>query len=119
MKYVNELKHPKGTTAWALLWEGKPAGKLVANWSDNPSGAVCSASIYIFSGPLDLKTQTGSTKLDYGNIGKAGGYGYDKLSQAVWQCLNNAGIESKKVKPANGLSRQEFEAWGYEVFEII
>lgn len=118
MKNVIEMKGPKYTTAWALLFNGIPAGKLIANWSDNPNGTVCSATVYIWAGPLDLKTQTGKKKLDFGNIGKAAGYGYDKLSQAVWQCLDNAGIEPKKVQPANGLSRQEFEAWGYEVIEV-
>lgn len=116
MKHVTEMKGPKATTAWALLYNGKQAGKLIANWSDNPMGTVCSASVYIFAGPLDLKEKKG---FDYGNVGKAGGYGYDKLSQAVWQVFNKCGIETKKVKPANGLTREEFEAWGYEVFEII
>lgn len=119
MKRVNEMKGPQNTTAWALLLDGKSAGKLIANWSDNPAGTVCSASVLIWSGPLDMKQQTGTKKLDWGNVGKAGGYGYDKLSQAVWQCFDNAGIETKKVKPANGMTRQEFEAWGYEVFEIL
>ena len=118
MKQVNEMKGPKATTAWALLFNGKPAGKLIANWSDNPAGTVCSASLYIWNGPLDLKEQRGKLKLDFGNVGKAGGYGYDKLSQAVWQCFNNAGIETKVVQPANGRSRDEFKAWGYEVIEV-
>jgi hypothetical protein len=119
MKRITDLKGPQNTTAWALLYNGKPAGKLIANWSNNRAGTVCSASVYIYSGPLDLKDQTGDFKLDFGTVGKAGGYGYDKLSQAVYQCFEKAGIETKKVRPANGLTREEFEAWGYEVFEIL
>lgn len=117
MKRVHEMKGPKNTTTWALLYEGKPAGKVIANWSDNPNGTVCSASVYIFKGPL-IKQQKGEFKLDFGTIGKAGGYGYDKLSQAVWQCFEKAGIKALKVRPANGETRAEFESWGYEVFEI-
>ena len=49
---------------------------------------------------------------------RAGGYGYDKLSQAVWQCLNNAGIQAEKVSPGNGLTNEEFEARGYVVFDV-
>lgn len=56
---------------------------------------------------------------DYKFIGKAGGYGYDKLSQAVWQCFKNSGIEAKKVSPGNGQSREEFEAWGYVVCQVV
>jgi hypothetical protein len=113
MKHVTEMKGPKNTTAWALMFEGKFAGKLIANWSDNNA---CSCSVLIWAGPLDLKETKG---FDYGIVGKAGGYGYDKLSQAVWQVFNKSGIEAKLVRPANGMSRQEFEAWGYEVCEII
>jgi hypothetical protein len=119
MKRVHEMKGPQSTTAWALLFNGKPAGKMVANWSNNSNGTVCSASVYIYNGPLDLKQQTSKYKLDFGNIGKAGGSGYDKLSQAVYQCFLNCGIETKTVRPANGRTRDEFEAWGYEVIEVI
>jgi hypothetical protein len=121
MKRVHEMNGPKSVSAWALLFNGKAAGKVVANWSNNRNGTVCSASVYVYGGPLDLKqheNKNGKT-FDFGNVGKAGGYGYDKLSQAVWQCFNNAGVETKKVKPGNGCTREEFEAWGYEVIEVI
>lgn len=119
MKHVTDLKHVRGVTAKALLFDGKPAGRIIANWSDNPAGTVCSASVIVWSGPLkDCKHPKTGQELNYGNIGKAGGYGYDKMSQAVWQCLVNAGIEPKKVKPANGQTNEEFEAWGYVVMDI-
>lgn len=119
MKTVKEMKHPAGTTAKAILFEGKPAGRIVAHWSDNPAGTVCSASVIIWGGPLaQCKHPKTGKGLDYGNIGKAGGYGYDKLSQAVWQCLNNAGIQAEKVSPGNGLTNEEFEARGYVVFDV-
>lgn len=120
MKRVNEMKHPAGTTAKAIFYNSKFAGRLIANWSDNPAGTTCSASVIIFSGPLaELSHPKTGKKLDYGNIGKAGGYGYDKLSQAVWQCFDNAGIETKRVKPANGQTDEEFISWGYEIYSIL
>ena len=118
MKRVFDMKGPKSTTAWALLHNGNYAGKLVANWSDNNAGTVCSASLLIWSGPLSDPEKV-NHKFNFGIVGKAGGYGYDKLSQAVWQCFQKAGIETKIVKPANGRTREEFEAWGYTVCEII
>lgn len=120
MKTIKDFKHVAGTTAKALIYEGKPAGRIIANWSDNPAGTVVSASVIIWSGPLkDAKNEKTVKELNYANIGKAGGYGYDKLSQAIYQCLVNAGIEPKKVKPANGLTNEEFEAWGYVVMDVI
>lgn len=119
MKTVSDFSHVKGTTAKALIFNGKFAGRIIANWSDNRAGTVCSASVIIWSGPLaDFKHSKTSRGFDYGNIGKASGYGYDKLSQAVWQCFNNAGCEAKVVRPANGQTNEEFEAWGYVVCDI-
>jgi hypothetical protein len=119
MKQVNDMSNCSGATAIALLFEGKPAGRIIANWSNNPSGSVCSASVIIWEGPLkDCKGPKGK-ELNYANIGKASGYGYDKLSQSVWQCLNNAGVQTLKVEPGNGQTTQEFEAWGYQAFTIL
>jgi hypothetical protein len=118
-KLVTDLKHVAGTTAKALIFEGKPAGRIIANWSDNPAGTVCKASVIIWAGPLkDTKNENTGTCFNYLNIGTAGGYGYDKLSSAVWQCFNNAGVETKQVKPANGQTNEEFESWGYTIFDI-
>ena len=112
MKQVNDLKHVKGTTATALLFNGKPAGRIIANWSDNPNGSVCTASVIIFAGSLE------GLGLDYTITGRAGGYGYDKLSQAVWQCFKQCGIECEILRPGNGQVREEFEKRGYQVFTI-
>ncbi len=118
-KLVTDLKHVAGTTAKALIFEGKPAGRIIANWSDNPAGTVCKASVIIWAGALrDAKNEKTGISFNYGNIGTAGGYGYEKLSQAIWQCFNNVGIETKEVKPANGKTNEEFEAWGYIVVDV-
>jgi hypothetical protein len=119
MKTIKEFKHVAGTTAKAILFEGKPAGRLIANYSDNPNGTVCTASVIIWAGPLkEAKHPKTGKQFDYGNTGKAGGYGYDKLSQAVWQCFENVGIETIRVKPANGQTDEEFTARGYVIFDI-
>jgi hypothetical protein len=118
-KTIKEFKHVAGTTAKALIYEGKPAGRIIANWSDNPAGTVCSASVIIWAGPLkDAKHPKTGKGLNYGNIGKAGGYGYDKLSQAVYNCLVNAGVEPETVKPGNGQTDEEFTNRGYVIFDI-
>lgn len=119
MKTVTDFAHVANTTAKALIFDGKPAGRIIANWSDNPAGSVCSASVIIWGGPLaGVKHPKTGKELNYTNIGKAGGYGYDKLSQAVWQCLTNAGVQTEKVKPGNGLTDEEFTARGYIVFTV-
>lgn len=119
-KHITDLKSVKNVTAKAILFEGVPAGRLIANWSDNPSGSVCSASVIIWSGPLAyiINEKTGKS-FNGTNIGKAGGYGYDKLSSAVWECFNNVGVETKKCQPGNGAVNEEFEQYGYVIFDVI
>lgn len=112
MKQVNDLKHVQNTTAVALLFNGKPAGRIVANWSDNPAGSVCTASVIIWAGPLE------NAGFDYRTTGRAGGYGYDKLSQAVWQCFKKLKVDTIAVQPANGRTLDEFTERGYEAFTI-
>jgi hypothetical protein len=110
MKDARDMKGPKNTTAWALLKNGHLAGRFVANWSDNPNGTVCTVWFALYSfdnNPTIIGT------------GRAGGYGYDKLSAATYQALKAAGITPQVVRPANGLTRKEFEAMGYEVAEVI
>lgn len=119
MKTITQFSHVAGTTAKALIYEGKPAGRIIANWSDNPNGSVCTASVIIWGGPLkDAKNEKNGKEFNYGNMGKAGGYGYDKLSQAVWQCFKNVGVETIAVSPGNGRTDDEFTQRGYVVFDI-
>lgn len=136
MKSAFECKHVEHVTAIALLWEGKKAGKIVCNWSDNPSGTVCTASLSIRRGPLADITNA---------HGRAGGYGYDKRSAAIADALRRArfwdiipteeapfskqvekstknGKRAIDIAPVNGGSGNEravFERLGYDWFEII
>lgn len=134
-----DLKHVSSVTAIALLWEGKPAGKIVANWSDNPAGSVCTALVLIHEGPL--ASIVGDKFC--GSIGKAGGYGYDKLSTAIedallrakWhggyddkgdnlphKVLSNEGkrvIDIAPVMGGTGNQREVFERLGYTWVSVI
>jgi hypothetical protein len=76
-----DLSHVKSVSVLVLLHPDHPgiAGRIVANHSDNPAGSVCTATTHVFGGPLHVLP---------GITGKAGGYGYDKLSSAVASSIN-------------------------------
>lgn len=113
MKSAHDLAHVKSVTAWALMRGGMHAGHMVANWSDNPNGSVCTATVTAWYGHLAAKCpRTRGT-------GRAGGGGYDKLSAAVWCALKQMGHEPVKVDHGNGQTRQEFEALGYDVVVVL
>lgn len=125
MKSAYDLKHVQGTTAVALMKNGKRAGKIVANWSDNPAGSVCTATVHINHGDES-----------YQGTGRAGGYGYDKLSRAIWGALQNAytlyydkefeNLRHKytdlskvyEVEPGSGNQRSVFESHGFDYVEV-
>lgn len=107
-KTAFDLKHVKSVCCIALLHEGRVAGRIVANYSDNPNGSVCTATIHVWGGPLNnLPSMTG----------KAGGYGYDKLEAAVSDSLRECG----KAFPS--IDNRTFETYfrdaGYEVHHLI
>lgn len=115
-KSIFDYQHVKGTTAICLLnKETKEyCGRIVANWSDNPAGTVCTACVMLW-GNSPVKTIK-----DYSHAqGKAGGYGYDKLSQAIWSALKKMSIADKiKVDPASGNQQSAFEEAGFVWIEI-
>jgi len=99
---VFDLKHVKSVSAIAILYEGKPSGRIIANWSDNPNGSVCTAMVGVWSGPLGEMPKA---------VGRAGGYGYDKISSAkIAPRFSGCGMTEV---------RKWFEQFGYELFEII
>jgi hypothetical protein len=104
MRNPLKMNGPKSTTAYALIKDNEYAGFIVANWSNNPNGSVCTALVQI-----DGKS----------GIGKAGGYGYCKLSAAVYDALKSMNIEPQVVKPGNGRHEQEFEDMGYTVLLVV
>lgn len=119
-RFANECKHAANVRAWALVWKGKPAGSIVANFSDNPAGAVCTVTIRVYLGPLkELPIVTG----------RAGGYGYDKFSEAFEQAMRTGitnfskFIESRGVRYIGGAGDsvvQSFlESLGYVVARAL
>ena len=109
MKSAYEMKHTQSVTAIALFYEGDYAGKIVANWSDNPAGSVCTATMGVWKGPLSYMSGTG----------KAGGGGYDKLSAAIADALMRAGLHDQcPVGSGAGNQRQKLEELGYMYAEV-
>lgn len=118
MKPIFDFKHVKGTTAICLLNKktGCYCGRIVANWSDNPNGTVCTAQVMLFIG-----APTARSKEDFVNVqGKAGGYGYDKLSSAIAQALRKADLHDViKVQGASGNQAEAFEKAGFVYIQVI
>lgn len=112
-----DCSHVKSVHAWALMHPdvpGNAAGRIVANFSDNPNGAVCTATVHVWRGPLAEMPST---------TGTAGGYGYDKFSAAVSDALTRAGLTDADAREMHGRGdgaiRQWFEARGYSVLSVI
>lgn len=116
MKNIFDFKHVKGVKAWVLVHKGEMAGRIVANYSDNPCGSVCTAQVMFLKGPLHKDEIPKSIPL-----GRAGGYGYDKFSAAVGKSLRLQGIEPKEEISGRGDSSVKgfLEKNGYLVFEAI
>lgn len=90
-----DLNHVKSVSVFVLLHGGEYAGRIVANWSDNPAGSVCTATVHVWKGPLgELPSSTGT----------AGGCGYCKLSTAIGDALLRA---EYPLSPRNYLSSSD------------
>lgn len=118
MKSIFDFKHVNGTTAIALLDKktGCSCGRIIANWSDNPNGPVCTAQVMLYS-----NAPTARSKYDFVNVrGIAGGYGYDKLSSAIAQALLKAELHNViKVGEGSGNQQQAFEEAGFGYIQVI
>lgn len=110
MKSAYDQIHVKSVKAWALLFNGEMAGRIVANYSDNPNGSVCTATVGFWNGPL--KDTNAST-------GRAGGYGYDKFSAAVSSALNKVGVKNDVEGRGDSSVKSLLEKIGYSVIEVI
>jgi hypothetical protein len=106
---TRDMQHAKNTSAWALMKDGHMAGRMVANWNRG-TYITCTATVILYDNSgFGFRQATGT----------AGGYGYDKLSAAVYRALKEMQIEPVKLEPANGLTRAEFEALGFQVVEVL
>ena len=125
-KNIFDYKHVKSVSAIALLKDGKSAGKIICNWSDNPAGTVCTAQVCLWDGEFSGQVKQKHFKTEYLDcmlpavmIGKAGGYGYDKRSAAISAALRKGGLH--KLLPVEGGAGNErwiFEAAGFEWLEV-
>lgn len=114
MKSTLDLAHVKGTSAVALLKDGKLAGKIIANWSDNPAGSVCQATVWLWD-----RIEGDTPRRSHGT-GRAGGFGYDKFSAAVYDALAEIwGEYPTGVSGGDGQTRMVFECMGYTYAEIL
>ena len=112
----------KNTTAWALLWAGEHAGRIVASCSRT---GCRTATMTIWAGPWKI-----DSTLDRDDAisvhGHAGGHGYDRLSGAIADAANHL----PTTHPAHDIigrmhgsgSRSivdAFTAAGYTVIEVL
>jgi len=104
-----DLSHVKSVKAAAILKDGKQVGRVVANFSDNPAGSVCTCTVVLWDGNRERTSSTG----------RAGGYGYDKYSSAAYQAMRELGLNLDGFSGGDGRTRQAFEANGYEYMEVL
>lgn len=115
-KSAYDYSHVKSVSAWALLFNGEQAGKVVANWSDNPMGSVCTCTITVYAGPGKVWKEGYKSHM----TGQAGGCGYDKLSGAFSDALHRFGVAHPNL---HGAGSEACKAWlrslGYTVIEVL
>lgn len=110
MKSAYEMNHVKSVKAWAVLFNGEMVGRIVANYSDNPNGSVCTATVGFWGGKLkDTQSSTG----------RAAGYGYDKFSAAVSSALSKIGVKNDVDGRGDSSVKALLENLGYSVIEVI
>jgi hypothetical protein len=104
-----DCRHAKSVLAWGLLHDGKMAGRLVADYSDNPAGSVCTLTLSVWEGPLkDLPVSTPRTA-------RTGGYGYCKASAAFAHIVGDHKLHSAGMSTV----RSWLEDRGYDVVDVL
>jgi hypothetical protein len=135
-KNIFDYKHVKSVSVQLLIdiKTGERVGKIISNWSDNPAGSVCTSQIILCNAETyGLKRKSspveGSSYVNYQLlIGKAGGYGYDKLSSAICSAIHENCTDWPEVNGKAGLGfggagigavREWFNHIGLELIEIL
>lgn len=122
-KQAREKKHLKSVSVMVLQNSfNQIAGRILAEWSDNPAGSVVTADVIIYRPENHGLTQVGDCGVW---TGQAGGYGYDKLSAAIGDALYRHTQEYSK-NPSNDIAgrgmsavRGYFEKLGLTLTELI
>lgn len=109
-RHVTDIAGLRAVRAWAVLHDGKAAGKIVTY---NGSGKVVTATVTIFNGPLaDMPVVTS----------KASGYGFDKVSAAVVQAISKS-VTCDKLRECDSAGMSTVANWfdslGYTLFEVV
>lgn len=99
-----DLSHVKSVSAWAILYNCKHAGKVVANWGD--SGTV-TTTVSLWDGPLKDKLTI--------HTAKAGGCGYDKLTA----CLDDIFGRDLTERGTRSIETWLEEIHDYQVIKVI
>jgi hypothetical protein len=133
MKNIFDYSHVKSVSCLVLIdiKSKEICGKIIANWSDNPAGTVCTAQIFLHE-PEKYGFKSKTRKVDLAGeiadlpklwIGKAGGYGYDKLSSAIASALwhNCESLPAKADFNGAGISavQKYFENIGIDCRELL
>lgn len=132
MKNIFDYSHVKSVSCIALIdkTSKEVAGKIIANWSDNPNGFACTAQVSIYHPEhYDLKTSYSNKKYEYSDgyipnlaIGKASGYGYDKLSSAIYAAMRKGFDWTFEAPDFSGVgesgTRKFFESIGLQYVSI-
>lgn len=119
MKNIFDYSHVKSVSVSVLLDnKGEIAGKIIANFSDNPNGSVCTAQVIIYKLPKTIKPKIKKYNTEFLEdstfespfIGKAGGYGYDKLSSAIAIAIRDNTTECPSID-FDGCGESKTIAW--------
>lgn len=133
MKNIYDCTHVKSVSCIVLInkTSREVAGKIIANWSDNPAGSVCTAQVIIYQSYLyRLTTRYSKEKYQYSDdyipelaIGKARGYGYEKLSTAIYNAMRKGYEWDFGYKPFAGVgesgTREFFALLGLDYVSLI
>jgi len=98
-------------SAFVLVFNGERAGRIILAFPSDGAGIV-KASVNAWAGPL----------ADYNAMrGTAGGYGYDKMSSAIWDALYRADVPDLDDFGGRGESsvRTWFESLGYQLWDVL
>lgn len=100
----------RDVTAWAVLFNGSEAGKVVCSYG----GARTLATISIWAGPWRLEESA---------TGDATGGGYCRRSGAIADAAIRHGAPLSSLAPLGGSGlvaiQRAFEAAGYEIIEVL